>query len=173
MDLQGPGGGNMGELFKKKQEKGTSDTGCSCTDWKEYYKSRLQSSSGIFWLFQPDLTRLTGRDVFLHIDFVLGFTRCWCKLTVKQRSPQVAAPSLNYGSTSLNPSTMNIVCLEKADIYLQMVAVLSSRKSNSKNPTFIFTSMPGCIFANFRSFIPQSRNFAATTCFCVSIGRVA
>lgn len=38
----------------------------------------------------------------------------WCQLTVKKESPQVAAPSFHYGSTSLILSTINIVAFEQA-----------------------------------------------------------
>lgn len=101
------------ELFTKKQKQVPQTLGIVITDWKEYYESRLQSSSPIF-PFQLDPSRLTGGDLFLHIDFALQFTSLWRQLTVKQKNPQVAAPSLNDGSTSLNVSMINAVAFERA-----------------------------------------------------------
>lgn len=71
------------------------------------------------------------KTLFLHIDFVLHFTSCWCQLTVKQKSPQVAAPSLIYGSTSMNLTTITIVAFEQAlylalNIQKQMSVTLTS-----------------------------------------------
>lgn len=39
MHLQGPGDGGTWGIIQKGTEKGTSVSGRSCTDWKEYYKS--------------------------------------------------------------------------------------------------------------------------------------
>lgn len=113
---------NMGNYSGKETGAGISDTGWI---WKEISNSWLRSSSPIFLPFQLDLTRLTGGDLpCTLISFLISFL---CQLTMKQRSLQVLAPSLNYGSTIPNLSKINVAALEQAlstfNIQLQMAAL--------------------------------------------------
>lgn len=53
MHLQGPGGGGTWGIMKKGTKKGTSVSGCWCTDWKECHKSWLpEYLYSLSWIWQ-------------------------------------------------------------------------------------------------------------------------
>lgn len=77
MLLQGPVGEYV-ELFKKKHKKVPQMLGVVALTERNITSLSFQN----ICTFQLELTRLTGGNVCLHTDFVLGFTCSRCQMTV-------------------------------------------------------------------------------------------